>query len=532
LVFLAALALPLAVLVAPTASAGTTPPFTIGPADAAVVPGADGAIHLEDPEGNVKELGPLNSNTTKIGVIHADGVPTLGLTNPNGQVDLRQAWLNTAKDADQDDWIYFAWERDNETGSGFIAFEFMKAAAPTACVFGPSQDTDALIANCNPWDNRAAGDFLILWDQQGGSKDLWLRVWSGSGDNLTLSAPSLIPSSYGQAEYSADGFFGEAAVNITDAIYGGVQQCLAFANIIPSTVTGNSDTADYKDTILTSGITLTNCGKVIIRKQTLPDEDPNTTSFSYTKNFSSDPAVTSPFTLKDDGVQEFLNVPFGASYTVTESAPPAGWAFKSLDCSASSTSVPAADRLISGMTVTFKIDQGTDVLDCTYTNEALGAIKIVKTKKHAATGSGDYAHAGVTFTIKKGTTTVATPVTGADGTVCVGNLALGTDYTVTETVPTGYAAEGLVTKNVTVTSGTCAGTPNTVTFKNLPLTDLTVLVSPQIAGGTNSKITCVEGSTTLVPDPADGTPTLFDDTSETVKNLKPGTFVCTVVIDP
>ena len=43
---------------------------------------------------------------------------------------------------------------------------------------------------------------------------------------------------------------GEAAVNLTATIFGGSNACLSFANTIPSTVTGNSDTADYKDTIL------------------------------------------------------------------------------------------------------------------------------------------------------------------------------------------------------------------------------------------------------------------------------------------
>src|SRR5689334_5932460 len=70
-----------------------------------------GVTNLDDPEGNVKELGPLNSSTTKIGVIHNDALPTLGLTNPNAQVDLRQAWLGTARDtaAPNHDWLYFAW---------------------------------------------------------------------------------------------------------------------------------------------------------------------------------------------------------------------------------------------------------------------------------------------------------------------------------------------------------------------------------------------------------------------------------------
>ncbi len=61
-------------------------------------------------------------------------------------------------------------------------------------------------------------------------------------------------------DYSSDGFRGEAAINITDVVFGGVPTCLAFANIIPSTVTGNSDTADYKDTILQPGVDLSNCG--------------------------------------------------------------------------------------------------------------------------------------------------------------------------------------------------------------------------------------------------------------------------------
>jgi hypothetical protein len=255
---IAALALAPTVLTAPFALAGTTPPFTIGPPNAAVVPGADADQNLDDPQGNVKELGPLNSNTTKIGVIHNDAVPTLGETNPNGQVDLRQAWLGTDSDADGDDWVYFAWERDNENGSGFIAFEFMKDPPPAAC--GDYTDPVAdLIASCNPWANRQAGDFIILWDQQGGSKDLFLRTWSGTAPNLTLGAPQALNANVSDAEYSADGFRGEGALNLTDTVFGGSNACQSFANVIPSTVTGNSDTADYKDTILQPIVPIGNC---------------------------------------------------------------------------------------------------------------------------------------------------------------------------------------------------------------------------------------------------------------------------------
>lgn len=216
-----------------------------------------GTALLEDPEGNVKELGPLNHASTKIGVIHADAPPTLGLTNPNGQVDLRRAWLDTEREAGKD-WLYFAWERDNNTGSGFIAYEFMQDPPPAGCAYD-SATQDELIANCNPWDNRQAGDFMILWDQQGGSLDLFLRTWSGTGDNLTLSAPVGLNATVSQAAYSPDGFRGEAAVNLTDTVFGGSTACRVFANTIPSTVTGNSDTADYKDTILQSAPPITNC---------------------------------------------------------------------------------------------------------------------------------------------------------------------------------------------------------------------------------------------------------------------------------
>ena len=100
---------------------------------------------------------------------------------------------------------------------------------------------------------------MILWDQQGSSKDLYLRTWSGTAPNLTLGAPTLLNAAVSQAAYSADGFRGEAAVDLTATIFGGSTACRSFANTIPSTVTGNSDTADYKDTILKHAPPITNC---------------------------------------------------------------------------------------------------------------------------------------------------------------------------------------------------------------------------------------------------------------------------------
>jgi len=248
-----ALALPGALLVAPNAQAADGPFLIEG-----VVPDA-GAVQLPDPTGNVKELGPINSSATKIGVVHNATPPMLGLTNPNGQVDLRNAWLTTQRDTSTDhDWLYFAWERDASSGSGFIAYEFMQAAAPAACAYDTATESQ-LIASCNPWANRKAGDFIILWDQSGTSTALTLRTWSGTAPNLTLGAPTPLDASVSQAAFSADRFRGEAAVDLTATIFGGSTACRTFANTIPSTVTGNSDTADYKDTILKQAPPITNC---------------------------------------------------------------------------------------------------------------------------------------------------------------------------------------------------------------------------------------------------------------------------------
>jgi hypothetical protein len=49
-----------------------------------------------------------------------------------------------------------------------------------------------------------------------------------------------------------------------------------------------------------------------------------------------------------------------------------------------------------------------------------------------------------------------------------------------------------------------------------------------VPGGTAATIEC----TNLTATPADATPSAFDDISETFKDLEPGTYTCTVVVDP
>ncbi|HYI50734.1 MAG TPA: hypothetical protein VEX42_04090 [Microbacterium sp.] len=509
-----------------------------------VVPDA-GATELVDATGNVKELGPLNSNTTKIGVIHNDALPTLGLTNPNSQVDLRRAWLDTEKDPDTgDDWLYFAWERDKNTGSGFIAYEFMQDPAPDGCDYIDGTDAE-LVADCNPWANRQDGDFIIFWDQQGGSLDRYLRVWDDSTGTLLLGPVEPLNDADSQVAYSADGFRGEAAVNLTATIFGDTTECVTFANTIPSTVTGNSDTADYKDTILEPTPPISNCGTVTIRKLTVPDEDPNTTLFGFDRTFTVESDAEPPdltFELTDEGFQTFTDVPFGTGYIVDESVIPSGWALQSIDCSASTgyeDDAIATD--VSAGTATFDLESGQSV-DCTYTNALqTGYLLIVKERKHAADGLGEnHAHAGVDFTVTGG----ALPAeglpaeTGVDGTACVGPIPISSvagNYTVTEEPLTNYAEEAA--KQVTVTQGAdCSveASPATVNFLNTPLTDISVSVDSLEPGGTFSSIECgtVEDPDSLVDIPIEPIENAQDDPSALIEDLQPGTYVCTFVIDP
>jgi hypothetical protein len=168
-----------------------------------------------------------------------------------------------------------------------------------------------------------------------------------------------------------------------------------------------------------------------------------------------------------------------------------------------------------------------------------GALKITKTAKHAAAESGEKGQVA-TFTVDPPVGDNFTVQTDANGVACLDGLE-GGSYSVTETVPTGYAAAGDLTKTATVTEGTaCADTPYTgglVAFVNIPLTDLTVTINSQVVGGTDSQVSCVvEGSVppdeVLVFDTDDTT----GDGTATTTNLQPTaageSIICTIVIDP
>jgi Prealbumin-like fold domain len=290
-------------------------------------------------------------------------------------------------------------------------------------------------------------------------------------------------------------------------------------NVAAGTVTFNIDSAsDVLDCTYTNRAR----GTIIVEKIT----SDGTGAFDFTSSTLSPASWTLTTTAAGAGGKDsktFADLAPG-TYDAAETVP-AGWNLTSSTCSDGST--PASIGLSAGETVT-----------CTFTNaRERGAIEIVKVRKHAAGGSGDQPHSGVTFVVTGGS--LAAPgssvVTLADGKVCVDNLVVSSlvgNYTVTETVPAGYVAKSVNPQtNLAVVEGSCAGVKTTVNFSNMPLTDITVSVNSQVDGGTGSTIDCspaVAGIDKTVPaaTPDNG------DGSYTKANLEPGTYTCTIVVDP
>jgi len=119
----------------------------------------------------------------------------------------------------------------------------------------------------------------------------------------------------------------------------------------------------------------------------------------------------------------------------------------------------------------------------------------------------------------------------------VSGLQPGETYTVNETSPpSGYAAATQVNQTVVAVAGDCtSGSLNAATFTNVPLGEITTGYND---GGSNetsaTSITCApEGGADLTAQPEasdDDIPDYDADSSFTV--TAPGTYVCTVVVDP
>jgi hypothetical protein len=387
---------------------------------------------------------------------------------------------------------------------------------------------------------RTAGDLLVQYDlAQGGTHPvLFLSRWVTTGSAAQCEAANSVPcwgtktnlTAAGDATGSintsaipaadADGLgnissrtFGEASLDL-DAVLGGSTTCAAFGSAYLKSRSSDSFTAAVKDFIAPTPVNINLCGSVKIIKtdDATPPSPLAGAEFTLYKDNApvggsrgaEDTITTLKCTTGADGTCTINNV-FKGEYWVVE------------------TVVPAGHDGVADQHVTVVANQTVTVGPLVDPRQT-GAIKVTKLRKHVADGPGDHPQPGVDFTVNG-----VTKTTDANGQACFDGLLSG-DYTVHETVPAGYHGEA--DKTVTVDNkASCSDATyvgETVTFHNTPLSNITVSFESQVSGGTASQISC----TGLTATPPDGTPNAFDDTSESFTDLEPGTYNCTVVIDP
>jgi hypothetical protein len=388
--------------------------------------------------------------------------------------------------------------------------------------------------------------------------------------------------------------FAEFGINLTQAL-GLAGKCFSFPQQVwESRTSGSSFTSNPED-IEIQQTQIQNCGEIKIIKQTDPRGQNKDFSFTSTigspgtsnpptPNCTQSFANPSSFTLNDSGnagktpgstdpaqnspgnTQDCTNVIQG-SYTVSEGAEPAAFSFESLTCSADSVSGSSVSPTSSTTTETATITlKPGGLVTCVFVNQLhQGAIMITKTGKYegcqgktagsqitvggsvvgVCTGTGSTADLkGAAFTI---TDSLGNPVsgspatTGDNGTVCVDGLSWagnGTNYLVSEqSPPTGYSEDPAntdpstvtVTQNAKCSDSNIAAEAATVSFNDLPLTNISASASAVLQGATSSTISCVNTTPADVGNSPQGP---GSSVTVTANGLKPGTYTCTIIIDP
>jgi hypothetical protein len=283
-----------------------------------VLDAEDDLIPLEDACGGSDDR-PINGAPYKLNVIDSASPPVIEFGNVTGKADICNIWLGT-ETIGTDIYLYLAWSRDTTNGSTVFAFEFNHADPPC--------DSPVDISTCNPFSARAAGDFLLIYDFQGNVVDLGRRNYDGSVFGPVID----LPETQWEAALNGDTSFGEAVINLTEAgilpAADDTEACTTLANIIPMTVTGNSDQAEIMDVVLDiDDVALSNCGEMVITKETVPSGlsgpftatlDGGPKSLSTSAELAGD---GSSWTYGDDEAEEL----FAGSYTVGETDIPSGW---------------------------------------------------------------------------------------------------------------------------------------------------------------------------------------------------------------
>jgi Prealbumin-like fold domain len=499
---------------------------------------------------------PTGRNDNSLGQGTKEDDPNITVVTgsiPNNKSDLTRFYESSETGSNNHTFLYLGWERANVLGTANMDFEINHNATA-----GFNASTTGPVTL-----NRTAGDLLVTFDfTNGGGRPSvailrWLTAAAGNTASQCFSANSLpcwgnrnqldgtdsiaavnnigsvndplFPGEPNAQNPVPTNQFGETAIDLNKADVFKQGICEAFGSAFVKSRSSASFTSEAKDFIAPVPVNISNCGQIIIRKVTDPNPDPTDTTFSYTTTGGLTPST---FGLKNGQKQDYGSSVQQGSYSVTEADPGSNFALLSLDCSASKKTNGSTTSVV-GATVSIVL-KPNDVIDCTYTNQLhLGAIKINKTSIKGT------ALNGAVFSIKdaNGNNVNGSPATThGSGSLCIDGLPLG-DYSVQETTaPAGYQIDDSTVHTVRVDNNAkCEDNPyvgETFSATDTPLTDIVAKAKSQATGGTASQVTCVNSDGDNVgnsPEPDSG----FADPAEVDANgLVPGTYTCTIVIDP
>lgn len=392
---------------------------------------------------------------------------------PPNKSDLRFFGVNE-ETVNNDSYLNMYWTRvDDPSGTTLMDFEFNQEQSDPASLI------------------RTGGDLLVVYklssggDGDNGIIDLVLHQWQTGvapwnqaceaaksfpcwGEEQDLSGSGLAVGSINNeaipgadADGLADGLtpfelsprtFGEATIDLS-AIFP-ADSCFTLGQAWLKSRSSDTFTTALKDFIAPVPINISNCGKVIIRKQTDPDGATDEFDFTSTVQVgtggedtadsggdSGDTGASTDtpaaFDLADDESYTIVNVLLGDDYEVLELDPSSlGYELTDIDCTASTGVVPDSESLVTRKVI-FDIDSPDDILDCTFTNTGKASLKVIKTTVPSGLQQKDFSF-GITGpsafsdTFMLSNLSDGTEEQDYDGTLDPGS------YDITETIPTGW----------------------------------------------------------------------------------------------
>ncbi|BDG09499.1 MSCRAMM family protein [Anaeromyxobacter paludicola] len=479
--------------------------------------------------------------------------------------------------------VYLAWERSNVLGSANMDFEFNQLEQTDKALLDdpPGTTGHTTIA-------RKCGDMLVTFDftNGGGNPVLGLLRWLDTGTTCPTGfgtftandcfASNTLPCWGKRVDLSAAGFangavntsavtdpiqsnlslpaltFGEAGIDLTAAKVFPAGQCINFASLFLKSRSSASFTSEVKDFIAPAPANINNCGNLDILKVDDSNTDPTLAAPLAGAVFGLyTGAPSSAGSLTCSGTAVTLGTPPVAVTCTTgntghcqmSNLPPGTY------CVAETTGVAYHD-LAPAQSVTVA---GTATVQVTFVDpRQFGAVlvtKVGKDKRCTGAGAPDATCkaagvrylSGAKFDVKDTSgNVVGTITTGTDGTGCLDKssassatgLLLGpVTLNVSETAaPTGFAKDATA-QSVTLnkkadcsTTGVAnAGSPANA-FVDTPLSSLSVSFASEVALGVTTATVQCTGDTAAS--------NLVEGTPYALTHLVPGTYSCTVVIDP